>query len=291
MTTVLVNHPVASLPGQAGGSGPSPALWGAVTPNMHPHDYIKDDFRCFDGLVASNVGRYASEGGAYRSYEDTGCSIAALATNHRGVIRVTTSGTDNHEATLQAGNATGVCARFTDTAGSREKVLFETRVAFTSVANTILGVFVGLAEETRAVADGVITDAGALADIDLIGFFRAEGDGDDLDIVLQKSGGGLITVLANALASDALSPISALTAGEFVKLGFRYNYHHQDGPRIEFFVNGVKLQTVYELTNGAFVATFPDGEELAPIWSCKNAVAGASSFDIDRWDLYQERLD
>lgn len=281
-----------ALPGQSNSPLPSPALWGRVKPNLlefNDGQIFFDTFKNFDGSVASNVGRYTSNGG-WRSFEDTGGTILNIATNHRGVIRFTTPATDNLECNLVAGSPTSVMYRISDGAGERDVVIYEARIAVGSIADTVAGVFVGLTEEGTAVTDGIITDAGALADKDLIGFWRLEGDGDQIDVVHKKAGQTAVTVLADALATANNSPITALTAGEFVKLGFVYDFKHPDGPRIEYFVNGQKLNTALSLANGVFAATFPDAEELTPAFCIKNAAAAAATLDVDWVGGYQELL-
>ena len=272
--------------GDNSGRGPSPGLWGNLFNKFAEFDYaygdlMAENFLSFGGLVATNVGQYAGHSGSFYSFEDTGGSIKMLATEIGGVVRLLTPATDNKEAWMQAGGLTTVQTKLDDSSGNRNRVRFEARLRMSSIADTVFGWFCGLAEEGSAL-ENFIADAGTLVDKDLIGFFRPEGDGDGIDIVHQKAGGGLITVQA-----DAVVPV----VNTFVKLGFDFNFLDSDGPSIRYFANGVQVAR-FALTAGdppTFPATFPDAEELAFIAGLKTAAGTASSLDLDWAFLFTDR--
>lgn len=268
--------------GQLGGRGLSPRLWSRVggqalsgdgASNWH---FSGDDFNSF-GLttaVAANVGRYAGQAGAYLSYEDTGNSIAQLASEVGGVMRVATDATDNDESWIQPGGAASVLGKVSTTAGADKCMIFEQRVRFGQVSNTFnfLG---GLSEEGLAAAD-TVTDAGALADKDFIGFWITEADGDALKFGYRKAGGALQTVLSSAIAVST-----------WYKLGFVYDPSAPPAKRIKVFIDNVEQSTYVTSTNLA-AATFPDGEELNWLFGIKNGEAAIKNADCDWWHFGQE---
>lgn len=258
--------------------GPSPALWGRIREVIDPNDAyeIFDDFLNFGGTVTTNVGTYSSSGGGWTSYEDTGGSIKNLATESGGVVRITTDTTDNDECWLQPGSVTSVFGAISDTDGSDKLLIFEARVRLGQTATG--NAFIGMSEEGLAAAD-TITDAGAFADKDCIGFLILEDDSDGIDFVYKKAGQTIVTKIAVA---------QAVTASTWYKLGFIYDPNAVADKRITVFVDGVDEGTYVTATNIA-TATFPDGEELNPLFGVKNSTTTATVLDIDWYRAYQSR--
>jgi len=257
--------------GQAGGRGLSPRIWARVagqslSPDGLTNGFLwQEDFLSFGGTVTTNVGTYS---GGFKSYEDTGGSIAQIVGIPGGAIKITTDGTDNDEMWMQTGYSAGTMVSITDTAGSEKLVAFEARVRFTQVGNTY-NAFIGLSEEGLAAAD-TVTDAGALASKDLIGFAVLEADGDALSFVYRKAGAAVQTVLTTAIAADT-----------WYDIGFIYDPKEVPSKRIKIFIDNVEQSTYVTATNIA-AATFPDGESLAVLAGVKNGSAAASRIDIDR---------
>lgn len=272
-----------SLTAHGTGSGLSPNIWsrllkGGVSPDTDRGVFLFDDFCTFGDTyaVASNVGRYASEAGAYRSYEDTGDAVTQLATEVGGVLNITTAGTDNNETWIQPGHLTSVIGKVSSS--SPKKLLFEARVRPTLVTNT-LNWFVGMSEEGLAAAD-TITDAGALASKDLLGFWVLEDDGDALKFGYRKAGQTGVTVGTYG---------TALAAATWVKVGFAMDPSPGVPPskRISFYVNNTE-QTSYVAESALDDATFPDGEELNMLFGIKNQTGSARTIGMDWWACYYE---
>ncbi len=192
--------------------GPSNAIWGnaEIGKLFDPRFGVSffDDFTNFSNVIAesSNAATYGSDSGVWTSREDNSCTPAGLATAHTGVCQLLLDGTDNNEIYLQRGDATSVHAMITDTAGSEYLMAWEARVNVSSIADTTVKWFAGLAEEGSAAAN-FIGDGGALtnmADKDYIGFFVAEADGDALTVAYNKAGATDQTVLTygTAIAAD-----------------------------------------------------------------------------------------
>jgi len=272
--------------GQTGGRGLSPRLWGKVlggqglSPDGLSNGYsFADDFMNFGAVAPAVSGATEGVTGGYGYYVDTATtanSITQVADAVGGVIRLASTATDNHETWLTSGGNTGVLGVISDTAGADKLLIFEARVRFTQVGNTY-NAFVGLSEEALADND-TVTDAGALASKDLIGFSVLEADGDALNFVYRKAG---------QTAQTAIAGVQALTAATWYKVGFVYDPTALTANRIRVFVDNVEHATKVTGTNIA-AATFPDGEELAFLAGVKNGTASANSIDIDWWAFYQQ---
>lgn len=262
------------------GRGLSGSLWKGVPileANVNPSagKFLFDDFLSFGGTVTSNVGTYSSKAGGYYSYEDTGGSITQLATEVDGVIRLTTDTSDNDEVWLQSGTATSVFGKFASSGG--KKLVFETRVRPISI--TTRNNYIGFAEEGFAVADA-ITDAGAMVTTkDFLGFRSLEGDAADYDTVFQKA-----SQTTQVIKDDALTAV----ASTWYKLGFVFDPNANNTSQLlRYYVDGVLIAgTVTSAILSA--ATFPDGEEMAPVWGVKNGTTTAVALDVDWWAAWQE---
>lgn len=263
--------------------GLSPNIWSRVAGGMLSTDglltgyFNGDDFTCFGDTytLASNLGRYAGEAGAYRAYQDTGDVITQLATEVGGVIDITTTTTDNNETWIQPGQATSVFGKVAST--SSKLMIFECRVRMSQVTDTY-NMFAGMSEEGLAAAD-TITDAGALASKDLIGFWVLEADGDSLKYGYRKAG-----QTAQTLGTYG----TALAATTWYKLGWVFDPSPQVPPskRLTFFVNNVE-QTTYGTDSLISAATFPDGEELNFLLGIKNQTNVGKSLQCDWYAMYQ----
>jgi hypothetical protein len=267
--------------GQSGGRGVSPRLWSRVdgqelSPDGASNGYsIGDEFLSFGATfdVASNVGRYASEAGGYKSYEDTGAAISQVASVVGGAVAISIDADDNQEAWLQSGGGTGVLGKISDTAGEDKLLIFEARFKTSQI--TAGNLFLGLAEEGLA-AHETMTDDGDLASKDLIGFAVNEDAPSTLTFVYRKAGQALQTPIAS---------LKTLVADTFYKVGFVYDPRAVPSQRIRVYVDNVENGTYVTATNIA-AATFPDGEELAFLAGVKNAT-DIMTLTLDWWNFYQ----
>jgi hypothetical protein len=199
----------------------------------------------------------------YTVHADTGGTIADLATEAGGAIRLLTDTTDNDELHAQLGTATTAPFKF----ASSMPMWFEARIRTNTITNTEYPFFIGMAEEASSAASfigngGGLTD---LADKDYVGFYRIETDGDKLDTVHNTSGG-----TDTVVASDAVT----LVADTWINVGW-----YCDGTTVTFYADGVALATTVLIA----ATDFPDGEELSPIIGAKNADAAAHQLDMDWW--------
>jgi len=133
-------------------------------------------------------------------------------------------------------------------------------VAYTSVTNAA-SVFVGLAEEGSAAGNWIGDSGDSFADKDLVGFIVWEADPNAVDVNVRLSGA----------ATEDVGLATASVQGTWYTLGIYF-----DGVEtVSYFVDGTSVQTS-DLDD----ATFPTGEELAPLISLKNGAADAA-LEID----------
>lgn len=264
-------------------SGLSPRLWSRMHESAMAPDgasrlvLIGDDFLSFGGLVTTTAGDLSSEGGSYKSYQDTGGTILQRVDAKGGVVRFTTDTTDNDENWLQSGYTAGVLGAISDTAADAHMTAFEARVRVSSIADTITNMFVGLAEEGLAAADTMADSGGDMADKDYIGFQIIETDGDSIDFVYQKEGQTGVTLI---------SGVQVPVASTWYKLGFLYDPNAPTARRITVYVDNTE-QSTYVTGTQIGTATFPDGEELSFLMGGKNAAGTAQWMEIDWWAFGQ----
>lgn len=240
----------------------SDSIWSMLPSDLHDPNkvlHICEDFTTFGATaaVATNVGRYASKAMCYKSYEDNSAAITTLATA-LGRLSINTASTNNNEAWLQACGGAGVHGKISSSAP--RLMLFETRIATAQILTQNFAVL--LSEEGLAAAD-TITDAGAMASKDFIGFRALEDAPSKIDFVYRKAGQSEVEVLAE---------ITTLVADTFVNLGFVLDPDADADDRIVPYVDGVP-QSTHINASALDDATFPDGEELAFLIGGKNANA------------------
>jgi hypothetical protein len=278
MLSILPNALLTIHQGKSGGKGLSPRLWApyakqALSPDGDSYGVMaSDQFVGWNGSVTTNVGTYSSQGGGYRSYEDTGGSITQLATETGGVIRITTDGTDNDECWLCHGGATSVLGKVASSSG--KLLIFESRFRVGQIVTH--NAFIGLSEEGLAAAD-TVTDGGALASKDLLGFWILEGAATSLVYGYRKAGAAVQTVGTFG---------TAIAANTWYKVGLVFDPQAPAANRIKFFVDNIE-QTSYATATNIAASTFPDGEEVNFLAGIKNGAAAASSIDLDWWAFLQ----
>ena len=246
---------------------PSAEIWRHFKPQRMNLNF--DDFRTFGGAAST----YTGEAGIWRSYQDTGATVAPLATEVNGVLQLDTSATDNDICAIQLGSTTSVqtqISRGVTTAGTDKEVLFEARIRVGQVSDNY-NLFVGLMEE-NSIADSFFVDSGgAVIDKDYVGFVVNEGDGDALDIEYKKSGE----------TAQNTSAVKALAASTWYKVGILYLPNAPTDEKVRFYIDGEQASDAdISLTNMA-ASTFPDEEEMGVVIGIGAAAATAMTVDID----------
>lgn len=268
--------PYGKLRNDASGTGPSVALWKYLNHNDLGLDGNADGFDLYDtfmnagsGVIATNVGGW----GGYKTYEDTGGSIAVRDSSPRE-LRMTTDNTDNDSVSIQGAGSLGRQVVITDTAGSMRQVITEARVSVGQIGNAY-NWFFGLMEPGCAANDGFFTDAGAVGDKDMIGFWALEADGDAIKFGYKKAGQTVQT----------LATVKVPVANTKFKVGFIYDPRFPDASKIVPYVDGVIVESGLITSTMIAAATFPDGEGLSLFSEVKNQTTTASIADYSWWRL------
>lgn len=242
--------------------GPSPSIWSDFPATDIRHG-IKDGYEIFDDFLLGprvSAGAEASYCG-YRGFADTGGLIADGG--EIGGTLVLSSDGDNEGASFRT-----QCAPF-QISRNHGKLWFEARVKSSLIDDTKHGIFIGLMADVALTATSPITAAGAIADVNLVGFHRLEGDGDRFDTVYKADGVTQVSVQADAVT---------IVADTYVKLGMVYNPKDFS---LTFYSNGVKLATTYTVVAAAGT-DFPNDVRLGLVMAVLNATASTpGSSEID----------
>lgn len=295
MSQMLIPNPLFTNYFGESSRGLSPRLWSLIgshgaAPDGSQGLYLSDNFMAFGQSVAvsSNVGCYVSAAGQYKTYEDSSTSIAQLASETGGVIRLSLNAADNQEASICQGGAGTSAATSVlgpiNVASSPKPVIFESRFRVSSIADDVASVFIGLMEENGAVHNAKVDDTGATIDNDFIGFETVHTNGGttgtnaSLNFVWKKDGATKVTLITG---------VQTLVANTFYKVGFAYLPQNPASKRLLVYVDNTE-QTTYGTYTQLSASTFPDGEELGFTAIAKSGTATASTTDIDWWACYME---
>ena len=164
---------------------------------------------------------------------------------------------------------------------SHKKLAFEARVKTSTIADTKHGWFLGLVGKTAiTTTDSVLTAtepiaaAGTIADTNIVGFHRLEGDGDYVDTIYKADGVTQVTVQSDA---------QVLVADTWIKLGFRYEPVGPAGQYyIRFFANGLPLSTAYQVASAAGT-DFPNDVRLGFLFALLNATGTTPGTSSIQW--------
>lgn len=157
---------------------------------------------------------------------------------------------------------------------SSKKLWFEAEVKTSTIADTKHGILLGLIADIAFTATVPLTAAGALADANLVGFHRLEGDGDYFDTVYKADGVTAVTVGADA---------KAIVADTWVKLGMVFDPGvdrftadtDNDGSNkhlLSFYGDGIRLASTKQIPSAAGT-DFPNDVNLSPFFAVLNATA------------------
>lgn len=156
----------------------------------------------------------------------------------------------------------------------QKRFAFETRLKFSTIADTKYGLVAGLAGAATLSATVPIAADGTLADINFGGFHRLEGDGDQLDTRYKADGVAAVTVKADAYT---------LVADTFVNLGLTFEPSHRDGKyRFVYWVNGEPLSDSKEIPT-ADGTDFPNDVRMGWIIGLLNATASTPGSATIQW--------
>lgn len=252
--------------------GPSQSIWAdcpvsEISVGITDGIYLFDDFINGPRVAAGAEASYAGWGGGYRGFADTG-GLIQDGGEIGGVLTLSSDG-DNEGASFRTSVASFQIAR------SVGKLWFEARVKTDSVGDTRHGIFLGLMADVALTATSPITAAGAIADVNIVGFHRLEGDGDMFDTIYKADGVTQVTVGANAVE---------ITADTYVKLGMVFNPKTNT---LSFYRNGVKLANTYTIPAAAGT-DFPNDVRMGLVMAVLNATGTSPGVSkIDWWRCCQ----
>lgn len=244
----------------------SPGLWGncpwdGIRSGIVDGIAFEDDFITGPLVAAGAQALY----GNYHGFASTGGSGADAGVQF-GALTLSSDG-DDEGASLAAAIAS---LQITKAAGD---LWFEARVKSSTITDTKHGFFIGLIDAATLSATVPIAADGTLADQNLVGFHRLEGDGDKLDTYYKADG-----VTAVAVKADAVT----LVADTYVRVGMRFS--HETG-KLYFYADGAELPDTKTIPN-ATGTDFPADAILRPIFAVLNATGttpGSSTIDWWAW--------
>ncbi len=255
--------------------GPSVSVWTDC-----PIDDILTGF--IDGVVffddflngpripanTSTEGVVVGYGGGYRGLTGTATAVANEGGEWGGTVNL--AGTaDNDTISFRTANCPFQIAR------GQGRLWFECRVKSSDISDNKHGIFVGLMQDVALTAIIPITAAGAIADTNLVGFHRLEGDGDQFDTIYKADGVAQVTVQADA---------ATIAADSYVKLGMIFEPKNNT---LSFYRNGVKLANTYTVPAAAGT-DFPNDVRLGLVIALVNATGTApGTGEIDWWRCVQ----
>ena len=224
--------------------GPSPIIWAdcpVITILRDPGAGIHwfDDFQ--NSIVlketanatdfTSGVGRIDGDINWYVYCEKDKLADVALQADDEGVLLLSAGDqADDVNTITSGGNLIGTFR--TPKVGEHKNFWFEARLKVNTITNTDLAWFVGLIQPGQA-GDGTPLGAAptALADVDYVGFFVAEADGDDLTVVYNEAGAG---------TAQSSTGLITLVADTYIRIGFKTVFKGKSS-EMRFYADGVDL--------------------------------------------------
>jgi hypothetical protein len=245
--------------------GPSPNVWAdcpildiAEDPGIGIHLY--EDWSRMPVLTTPTITTEAFYGSGWKAFGSAGGTVVSATIEGGGGLTLTETD-DNQGIGLQ------LIALPFKISRSHGKFWMEWRLKTNTVSDTEHGFFVGLGDSMTLSATVPIAAAGTLADENIVGFHRLEGDGDQLDTVYKADGVTQVTLQSDVL--DTTNTVAgALAADTYIKLGMVYDPSQDQAgsSRLSFYVNNVRLSTSYEMASGSGT-DFPNDVQLAPLFA------------------------
>lgn len=154
---------------------------------------------------------------------------------------------------------------------------FEARILVSTITTNLLGFFVGLMDGTAGSPTVPLTDASALADVNLVGFHKPEANTTAYDFSYKADG---------VTAVEVLSDQGTLSLTTYVKLGMKYD--PKDAYKLKVFIDNVELGTTKVLPD-ATGTDFPADVNMGPVLAVQGVSTPDHSIICDWWACYQLR--
>lgn len=254
--------------------GPSPSIWSdcpwqEIRAGYADGILIEDDFVNGPRVAAGSEASYAGYAGGYRGFASTG-GLVQDGGEWGGTADLSSDG-DDEGASFRTGSCPFQIGR------SQGKFWFEARVKSSTITDTKHNLFVGLTADVALTATSPITAAGALADINLVGFFRGEAASGGASVATAYKADGVTAVTVQAGAVT-------LVADTWVKLGIVFDPKNNE---LSFYRNGVKLSGTKTIPAAAGT-DFPNDVRMGLAIAVLNATGTSpGSSEIDWWRAAQ----
>lgn len=248
-----------------------------------------DDFTTFAGLVASNVGRYHSEGNNYLSYETNSTSIvnvaltptpASVAPTSVGAIALTPTTTDGDTVALQLGGyATSPygCFPYSMIPKMSGDLVFEARFKIATVTAARGNFFVGLAGAAGvapiATAVPITSSDAFVTTLSLFGFGRLTAGTTNLDLFYERASGTVGTVAS----------VGTMAADTYIKAGFRWDAAKQT---VTPYIDGEPV-TSKIISKTVTNATPWPNDYMTPVAAVEEIGTAANTLTMDWWACAQ----
>lgn len=243
-----------------------PALWDIYNRHARNAEIIEGGyFRTWDFDNWGNVADSVTLLDGWAMHIDTGNSVVQVTGVDGGIIRLTTTTTDNNSVDIMENGNVGTV---TITAAQTCMTAIDMRVRFTQVTNTY-NFFKGLTAAGSAADNGFFSDAGATADRACFGFTVLEADGDALEFTYKKAG----------QTAQITSGLKAIAGATWYSLGAIYDTTAPASQRVKIFIDNAVVAYLTETDVAA--ATFPSGVSMGMGMSIKNQTNVGKSVDID----------
>lgn len=263
--------------------------WEAIKEGSVSGVWIEDDFTSQNITAATTEGNFTA-GIGYSQFTSSNGTITAGTGQGGELVLGSSSGSDNDAMSFRTLQAPFLFQR---TAGP---LWFEARIKMSSIADTISEIFLGFMENTSLTAiKPITTTAARLADLNLLGFYRTESDGDAIATVYKANGTPTSTTHTTVAAAEIV-PV----ADTYLKLGIKYSpaedpFVHDPnrtgGNRylVTFYKDNLRLASYVQLVADSAAGTsFPNDIGLGLVL-CQRYAAGSiqPTTTIDKWRCAQ----
>jgi hypothetical protein len=234
-----------------------------------------DDFTK-GGLITSPTAIAALVGANWTGFSDTGGAIT-YADELGGGLKLASDGTDNDSMSMYSNN------HIFKMGLSNEPFWFEASIKASALLTTESGFFLGINDSTAKTTDVPLVgaSAGALADLNLVGFHALDTDIGVVKSCYKSDGVTAVDVQSSAAAT--------VVEGEYIKLGFKKGL---DG-YVRWFIDNVEMTTKFKVLNDLGTG-FPGDILMAPIMTLAvGAATGAQTLHcrwISCWQLHARGL-
>lgn len=239
--------------------------WGDITEGVIPGVVFWDDFVSMPKTPGTTEGNW----GSYTQFSSTGGTITAGT--GQGGEAIFAVDDDDEAISIRTLATPFLISR------SSKKFWFETRVKLSTIQNTTFEFFVGMMENAALSATvPIASTAGALANQNLVGFYRTESDGDAINTTYRANGVAQVTVGTGEVVPEA---------DTYMKLGMVFEPNVdatiQDPTLstnnkyiLSFYLNGIRLSSYKQIPSSSGT-DFPNDVGLGFVLAVRNA-AGSS---------------